>query len=92
MSYSYKDVGGRQRVIPITYAFLYPREKHLQFHIWVVDPYSYMEDNLISDLPILEFMISDNLISKVCYVYGNDSLVPLYRECMVNAEIVQVRY
>jgi len=51
-----------------------------------------MEDNLISDLPILEFMISDNLISKVCYVYGNDSLVPLYRECMVNAEIVQVRY
>jgi len=68
MSYSYNDVIGRQRVIPITNAFLYPREKHLQLHIWVVDPYSYTEDILISELLILDFMISDNLISKVYYM------------------------
>jgi len=32
---------------------------------WVVDTYSYTEDILISDLLILDFMIWDNLISKV---------------------------
>jgi len=68
MSYSYKDVIGRQRVIPITNIFLYPRGKYLQFHIWVVDLYSYTEDILISDFLILDFMISDNLISKVYYM------------------------
>jgi len=68
MSYSYKDVIGRQRVISITNIFLYPRGKYLQFHIWVADPYSYTEDILISDILILGFMISDNLISKVYYM------------------------
>ena len=58
MSYSYKDVIGRQRVIPIINISLYPRGKYLQFHIWVVDPYSYTED----------ILISDNLISKVYYM------------------------
>ena len=57
MSYSYKDVIGRQRVILITNIFLYTRGKDLQFHIWVVDPYSYTEDILISDLLISDFMI-----------------------------------
>ena len=59
---------GGQRVTPITNVFLYPMEKHLQLHIWVVDPYSYTEDILISELLILDFMISDNLISKVYYM------------------------
>jgi len=68
MSYSYKNVIRGQRAIPITNVFLYPREKYLQLHIWVVDPYSYTEDILISDLLILDFMISDNLISKVYYM------------------------
>ena len=65
MSYSYKDVIGRQRVIPITNILLYLK---LQSHIWVVDPYSYTEDILISDLLILDFMISDNFISKVYFI------------------------
>jgi len=68
MSYSYKDVIGRQMVIPITNILLHPRGRYLQFHIWVVDPYSYTEDILIPDLFILDFMISDNLISKVYYM------------------------
>ena len=68
MSYSYKDVIGSQRVTPITNIFLYPRGKYLQFHICVVDPYSYTEDILRSDLLRLDFMISDNLISKVYYM------------------------
>ena len=68
MSYSYKDVIGRQRVIPITNIFLYPRGKYLQFHIWVANPYSYTEDILISDLLILDFMISDNFILKIYYI------------------------
>ena len=55
MSYNYKDVIGRQRVTAITNIFLYPRGKYLQFHIWVVDPYSYT-------------VISDNFISKVYYI------------------------
>ena len=67
MSYSYKDVIGRQRVFPIPDIFLYPRGKYPQFHIWVVDPYSYTEDILISDL-ILDFMISDNFKLKINYI------------------------
>jgi len=58
MSYSYKNVFGRQRVIPIPNVFLYPRGKYLQFHIWVVYPYFYIED----------IMISGNLILKVYYM------------------------
>jgi len=79
MSHSYKDVIRRQRVIPITNVFLYPREKYLQFHIWVVDPYSYTEDILISDL-ILDFMISDKLISKVKVYYIGMTLWYTYME------------
>jgi len=68
MSFSYKDVIRRQRVIPITNVFLYPRGEYLQILIWVVYPYSYPEDILILDLLILEVMISDNFISKVYYM------------------------
>jgi len=65
MSYSYKDVIGRQCAIPITNVLLHLRGKYLQFHIWVVDQYSYNENILIPDLLILYLMISDNLLSKV---------------------------
>ena len=91
MTYSYKDVIGRQRVIPITNIFLYPRGRYLQFHIWVVDSYSYTEDILISHLLILDFYIRLYDIGQFHIenlLYWNDSLVPLYGG---HAEVVQVR-
>ena len=90
MSYRYKDIIGRQRVIPITNIILYPRGKYLQFHIWVVDPYSYTEDIVILDLLILIRLYDNGQFHINNLLYWIDSLVPLYGERMVYAEVVQI--